>query len=40
MANVFFKRGTLNSLNNQPIRDGTIYITTDERAMYVDIDGT
>lgn len=37
MANVFFKRGTLSSLNNQPINDGTIYITTDERAMYVDI---
>jgi len=40
MANVFFKRGTLNSLNNQPINNGTIYITTDERAMYVDIDST
>lgn len=37
MANVFFKRGTLSSLNNQPINNGTIYITTDERAMYVDI---
>lgn len=37
MASVFFKRGTLNSLNSQPINNGTIYITTDERAMYVDI---
>lgn len=38
MANVFFKRGLLANLNAQPKVDGTIYVTTDERAMYVDID--
>lgn len=31
-----FKRGSLNNLKSQPIIDGTIYVTTDERAMYVD----
>lgn len=38
MANVFFKRGSLANLSAQPKVDGTIYITTDERAMYVDVD--
>ena len=38
MANVFFKRGSLANLSTQPKVDGTIYITTDERAMYVDVD--
>lgn len=32
-----FKRGSLANLKSQPKVDGTIYVTTDERAMYVDI---
>lgn len=36
MANLFFKRGKRSSLNNAPLNDGTIYVTTDERAIYVD----
>lgn len=35
MANVIFKRGLLANLPATKV-DGTIYITTDERAMYVD----
>lgn len=39
MANVFFKRGLLSNLPNT-IVDGTVYVTTDERAMYVDVNNT
>lgn len=35
-ANVNFKRGLLANLATQPLTDGHIYVTTDERAMYVD----
>lgn len=38
MAQVIFKRGLLANLP-AAIADGTIYVTTDERAMYLDIDG-
>lgn len=37
MASVFFKRGTKSGLANVQLQDGAIYVTTDERAMYVDI---
>ena len=37
MANVLFKKGLLAGLSKAPIREGTIYVTTDERAMYLDI---
>lgn len=40
MANLQFKMGLLNDLNNPskaPITPGTVYITTDEKSMYVDI---
>lgn len=37
MANVFFKRGLRGDLATTPIQDGNIYITTDERGMYVDV---
>lgn len=36
MASIFFKRGLKENLENAQLRDGTIYVTTDERAMYVD----
>ena len=36
MANILFKRGTKAGLANASIVDGTIYVTTDERAMYMD----
>ena len=35
-ANVNFKRGLLANLATQPLTDGHIYVTTDERAMYID----
>lgn len=35
-ANLQFKRGSLSNLAAQSIKDGTIYVTTDERAMYLD----
>ena len=35
-TNVQFKRGLLNTLSSQQIKDGTIYVTTDEHAMYID----
>ena len=38
MANVLFKKGLLAGLKDAPIKEGTIYVTTDERAMYLDID--
>lgn len=38
MAQVIFKRGLLANLP-AAIADGTLYVTTDERAMYLDIDG-
>lgn len=37
MANVLFKKGKLANLPSTKV-EGTIYITTDERAMYLDID--
>ena len=37
MANVLFKKGLLAGLKDAPIKEGTIYVTTDERAMYLDI---
>ena len=36
MANVLFKKGLLNNLPSSH-KEGTIYVTTDERAMYLDI---
>lgn len=39
MADLMFKKGLFASLSTQQITDGTIYVTTDERAMYVDLDG-
>lgn len=38
MANVLFKKGLLAGLKDAPIKEGTIYVTTDERAMYLDVD--
>ena len=35
-ANLQFKRGSLSNLAAQAVKDGTIYVTTDERAMYLD----
>lgn len=35
-TNVQFKRGPLSTLSSQSIKDGTIYVTTDEHAMYLD----
>ena len=40
MANVLFKKGKLAGLSKAPIKEGTIYVTTDERAMYLDISAT
>lgn len=40
MANVLFKKGKLAGLKDAPIKEGTIYVTTDERAMYLDISAT
>ena len=37
MANILFKKGLLAGLSTAPIQDGTIYVTTDERAMYLDV---
>lgn len=39
MANVSFKKGLLANLP-AAINEGTFYITTDERAMYLDVDST
>lgn len=39
MAKVAFKKGLLANLPSA-ISEGTFYITTDERAMYLDVDGT
>lgn len=36
MANVLFKKGTLANLGSVPKSEGTLYVTTDERAMYLD----
>ena len=36
MASVFFKRGVKSGLATAPLQDGAIYVTTDERAMYID----
>ena len=36
MANVLFKKGLLKDLPSGKV-EGTIYVTTDERAMYLDI---
>ena len=40
MAKVIFKKGLLAGLKAAPIVEGAIHITTDERAMYLDIDST
>lgn len=40
MASVLFKRGLKSGLTSAPLRDGTIYVTTDERAMYMDVTDT
>ena len=37
MANVLFKKGLLAGLSKAPMKEGTIYVTTDERAMYLDV---
>lgn len=37
MANVLFKKGLLAGLKDAPMKEGTIYVTTDERAMYLDV---
>lgn len=37
MANVLFKKGLLKNLPSTKV-EGTIYVTTDERAMYLDVD--
>ena len=39
MANVAFKRGLLANLP-KTYTEGTFYVTTDERALYLDIDGS
>lgn len=39
MANIIFKRGLLADLPST-INDGHVYVTTDEKAMYVDINST
>ena len=39
MANVMFKKGLLSALPATKV-PGTIYVTTDERAMYLDISNT
>ena len=39
MAKVAFKKGLLANLP-EAISEGTFYITTDEHAMYLDVDGT
>lgn len=38
MANVAFKKGLLAGLSAAPISAGTFHVTTDERAIYLDID--
>lgn len=38
MAQVVFKKGALEQLQSTPIVEGQILITTDERAIYVDVD--
>jgi len=39
MANIVFKRGLKADLP-ATITDGSVYITTDEKAMYVDVSST
>ena len=39
MANVLFKKGLLKNLPTEKVA-GTIYVTTDERAMYLDVDAS
>lgn len=39
MANVLFKKGLLKNLPAEKVA-GTIYVTTDERAMYLDVDAS
>lgn len=38
MANIYFKKGLLSNLPKS-FSEGTFYVTTDERAIYLDIDG-
>lgn len=40
MAKVAFKKGLLAGLAAAPISEGTFYVTTDEHALYLDVDGT
>lgn len=40
MSMLNFKYGIHDNLKNQSIANGTIYVTTDEKAMYVDLDNT
>lgn len=40
MALLNFKKGLYAGLKNVPKSEGTVYITTDEKAMYVDIDNS
>lgn len=40
MSMLNFKYGIHDNLKNQSIANGTIYVTTDEKAMYVDLDDT
>lgn len=40
MSMLNFKYGIHDNLKNQGIVNGTIYVTTDEKAMYVDLDNT
>ena len=39
MANIAFKKGLLANLPST-YTEGTIYVTTDERAMYLDVDNS
>lgn len=39
MVQVKFKHGLLSNLQNAPIDNGSLLITTDERALYFDVDG-
>jgi hypothetical protein len=39
MALLKFRKGEYKNLASTPFSEGTVYITTDEKAMYVDVDG-
>ena len=40
MALLNFKKGEFKDLEKAPLQEGTVYITTDEKAMYVDLTGS